>query len=99
MASAASMSRFCASAESQVPTLAALLDHLGPLLADRAKAEKAIRKRWGGERVYITPPDSPKDGTKAARIRELSKRLPVATVAARTGCSRQYVYTIIKRKP
>ena len=82
-----------------MPTLAAVLDHLGPLLADRAKAEKAIRQRWGGERVYITPPDSTKDGTKAARIKELSKRLPVKVVAERAGCSRAWVYQCIKRKP
>ena len=80
-----------------MPTLAAVLDLIGPLLADRAKAERAIRERWGGERVYITPPGSPKDGTKAARIRELSKRLPVKVIAARVGCSRQHVYAIIRR--
>ena len=83
-----------------MPTLSALLDHLGPLLTDRAKAEKAIREQFGGLRVYVPPPGSPKDGTKAARIKELSKRLPVKVVAERAGCSRaKRIKELSKRLP
>ena len=80
-----------------MPTLAAVLDLIGPLLTDRAKAEKAIREQFGGLRVYVPPPDSRKDGTRAQRIRELSKRLPVSMVAERLSVSRQYVYQVIRR--
>ena len=80
-----------------MPTLAAVLDHLGPLLADRAKAERSIRREFGGQRIYVAPPDSRKDGTRAQRIRELSKRLPVRVIAERLQCSRQHVYATIKR--
>ena len=69
---------------------AALEPAIGAEAAD--KAIRILEKGWLGSRPYIS-----KRETKAARIRELSKRLPVKVIAARVGCSRQHVYAIIRR--
>lgn len=58
--------------------------------------ELFIRQIMGGERVYVPPPGSRKDGERAEAIREAAKRLPTGMVCERFGVSRQYVQRLSK---
>ena len=61
--------------------------------------EAEIRQRWGGERFYVTPPESRKDPDRAVRIRELARTLPTGVVAQRMNVSASYVRRLVRRKP
>jgi hypothetical protein len=61
--------------------------------------EAEIRQRWGGERFYVTPPESRKDPDRAVRIRELARTLPTGVVAQRLDVSPSYVRRLARRKP
>lgn len=81
-----------------MPSLSAVLAELGDLIRDPAEAERVLRMRWGGERVYLPPIDSRKDPARAEHARELAKRLPTGIVAQRTGLSVGYVRRLVRRK-
>ena len=82
-----------------MPTLRDLIAvverHAGGDLA--GAIEREIRLEYGGERVYIIPHDSRKDPSKAARARELSRKLPTGIVAQRLGVHVSTVYRAVKR--
>lgn len=81
-----------------MPGLIDVLKEIADLVSDRAEAERRIRMQFAGERVYIPPPDSRKDPHRAERIRELSRTLPTAVVAARLSVSHGYVRRLVRRK-
>lgn len=62
------------------------------------QVEKQIRQTWGGERVYISPPESRKDPRRAEAIRKAARFLPTRVVAERFGVSRSAIYRITRRK-
>lgn len=59
--------------------------------------ETMIRQSMGGEKIYVPPPGSRKDGERAEAIREAAKRLPTCVVRERFGVSRQYVQRLTKK--
>jgi hypothetical protein len=60
--------------------------------------EQQLRGQYGGDRVYIPPPGSPKDQTRKTKIQADLKRLPIGVVAARNGVSKRWVYRIASKK-
>ena len=91
-----------------MPSLQDLLDFVvrcchessGDGFSDRLmlQVEKQIRQAWGGERVYISPPESRKDPRRAEAIRKAARFLPTRVVAERFGVSRSAIYRITRRK-
>lgn len=80
-----------------MPTLRDILAALPIPAEDLQRCELEIRKRWPGERVYISPADSRKDPSRTEAIRQSAKRLPVGVVAQKFGVSRQWVYRVTKK--
>lgn len=60
--------------------------------------ERQVQGRWAGERIYIAPSGRHNDGQRAARITDLSRRLPTGVVAERLGVSRQYVHKVLRAR-
>jgi hypothetical protein len=56
-----------------------------------------MRRSFGGDKIYIPPPDSRKDAARADAIREAARRLPTGVVATRFGVHRSTVHKIIKK--
>lgn len=56
-----------------------------------------MRRSFGGDKIYIPPPDSRKDGARADAIRAAAKRLPTGITAERFGVSRSYVHRVLKK--
>lgn len=71
----------------------------GHALPDQVQTqiELALRKAWPGERVYIAQANSPRDPSRAERIRQACRRLPVKVVARRYGVTPQRVYQLTKK--
>jgi hypothetical protein len=59
--------------------------------------ELVIRQRLGGDRIYVTPPDSRKDPSRAEAIRSAASRLPTGVVSQRLGVSRQLIAYHVKK--
>lgn len=56
-----------------------------------------MRRSFGGDKIYIPPPDSRKDAARADAIRAAAKRLPTGITAERFGVSRSYVHRVLKK--
>lgn len=59
--------------------------------------EQVIRQSWGGERVYIPPPNSRVNSHRGAAIAEAAKKLPTGVVRERFGVSRQLVHYHVQK--
>lgn len=76
-----------------MPSLNRLLTTIAPLVSDTNEAERIIRHQFGGERVYVPPPNSNRD--RSIEIRKAAARLPVSVVSERFGVSRSWVYQLV----
>lgn len=56
-----------------------------------------LRREFGRDKIYITPPDSRKDSARADAIRKTAARLPTGITAERFGVSKQYVHRLLKK--
>lgn len=79
--------------------LAATLKRSGVAVAPEhiSEIERAWRGQWPGERIYLPPPDSRKNGERTEAIRRAAARLPTGVVAERFGVSRQWVVRVVRR--
>ena len=63
-----------------------------------AIAEKAIRERYAGDRIYTPPLNSQRDPARREAIAQLARTLPTGIVSERLGVTRQVVAYHLKKK-